>query len=61
MADKTDTTNFIIPEGCLNGDLKIMGISISELDKNVIWKKEKLKNFSKIKKGILNESRRDDS
>lgn len=33
MADRTDTADFIILEGCLNGDLKVMGISISELDK----------------------------
>lgn len=52
MADKTDTTNFIIPENCLNGDLKIMGISISELDKNVIWGKEKPKNSQKTKRGF---------
>lgn len=51
MADKTDTIDFIIPEGRLNGNLKIMGIPISELGKSVVWAEEKPKNFSKIKKG----------
>lgn len=52
MADRTDTADFIILEGCLNGDLKVMGISISELDKNVIWGKEKPKNSQKTKRGF---------